>query len=94
MYGSRKFLSVYVQRNRFAGSRRAHALVAVAGQTFRSGLIDGAPGGVSRFRKQKGENYSEKRRDDSSQTADRVPSHQVGFSHVKLSAMLTSCQDP
>src|ERR1019366_1410180 len=69
MYGSRKFLPVHVQRNRFAGSRCAHALLAVARETFRPGLVGGAYGA---FRKQKGENRGEERRDDNSQTSAQL----------------------
>jgi hypothetical protein len=91
MYGSRKSFPVHVQRNRFVGSRCTHALLAVARETFRPGLVGGAYGA---FRKQKGENRGEERRDDNSQTSTPLPSHNFGFSHVKPSAMLTSCQDP
>jgi hypothetical protein len=52
MYGSGELLLIHVQRNRFAGSRGAHALVAVARETFRSGLVGGARGAL---RKQQGE---------------------------------------
>jgi hypothetical protein len=46
MNGSGEFLSIDVKRDSFAGSRRGHAFVAVAGETFRSGLVVFAPGGA------------------------------------------------
>ena len=79
MDGSGKFLPVHVQRNRFAGSRCAHALVAVAGETFRSGLVGGAGGAC---RKQQGENRGDERRNDNSQTSTALASHISCFSHV------------
>src|SRR5450759_5748692 len=85
MYGSRKFLSVHVPRNRFAGSRRAHALLAVARETFRPRRVGGACGA---FRKQQGENCGEERRDDNSQTRTPLPSHNFCFRHVKFSSWL------
>src|SRR5271157_1663329 len=91
MYGSCKFLPVHVQRNRLAGSRRAHGLIAVARETFRPRLVGGAYGA---FRKQKGENRDEERRNDYSQTSTPRALHHLCFSHFKLSTMLTSCQDP
>jgi hypothetical protein len=91
----RKSLPVHVQRNRFAASCRAHAFVAVAGETLRSRLLGFGPRrAAGAFRKQKGENCREERRDDNSRTCTPLPSHNFCFSHVKLSAMLTSCQYP
>ena len=90
MYGSRKLLPVHVQRNRFAGSHCAHALVPVAGEAFRPRLV----GGASRaFEEQKGENCGEERGDDHSQASTPLPSHNFSFNHVELSAMLISFPD-
>ena len=39
MYGSREFLAIHVERDGLAGAGRGRALVAMAGETFRSGLV-------------------------------------------------------
>ena len=87
MYRGRKFLSVHVERKRFAGSRGAHALLAVAGEAFRSGLVGGACGAL---RKQQGENRGDEGRNDNSQSSTALLSDifcfsHICFSHVKLS---------
>ncbi len=61
MNGSGESLAVHEQRNRFAGSRRGHRLLAVAGKTFRPRRVGGA-GGALQQRKQ--ENRSDEGRDD------------------------------
>jgi hypothetical protein len=48
VYGRSEFLSVDVKRNGFAGSCRGRAFVAVARETFRSGLVVFARGRAHR----------------------------------------------
>src|SRR5208283_124107 len=91
----RKSLPVHEQRNGLAASHRAHALVAVAGETLRPRLLRFGPRrAAGAFRKQEGENYREERRNDDPQPCTPLPSRCFCFAHVKLSAMLTSCQVP
>lgn len=79
MYGRGKFLSVHVQRNRSTASCRGRALVAVAGEAFRSRLVGGAD---RAFGNAQGENRGEERCHCNSQTRSPLFSRYFYFSHA------------
>src|ERR1700690_2323162 len=84
VYGSGKFLSVHVKRDGLAGSGRGHAFVAVARETFRSGLVVFAAGGAyGSLRKSNGENRGENDCNDYAQTP--LSLYDFCFSHSQLS---------
>src|SRR5208282_96494 len=88
VHGGGKFLAVYVERNRFTGSRRGHRLVAVAGETFSAGRV-GSVGPV--FGKQQKASRGEEGRDDNSQTGRPLASRNFCFNHGKLSSSFHQC---
>jgi hypothetical protein len=68
MHGSRKLLPIHEERNRFAGSRRGHAFVAVAGETFFPRLLGFFLGPVNTtLRKQEKKNSGEEWHDNHSE---------------------------